>query len=168
MWVLPSPVFSIPAPIACPQGVASSNAFAIGWNFISIANSSSNGDNCLAIAIRNAKVETCQFYDAAQIENLLAKKVLPDFEASTNVQVNLSPEACSILKTPLTEKIRYETAVPNTTAPAQTTVVNVYYNEEQTTQIKAPKRAPKQNPKCKEDEVAICVKKENTQAPVIR
>jgi hypothetical protein len=164
MWVLPAPVFSIPPVMTCVLGNASSNAFAIGWNFVSIASSNSSGDNCLTVELRNAKVATCQFEDARQIENLLLQKLLPEFKSTAPVSVNLTYQECHLLRD-AGQNAKRETSQFNLLPKdqVQTVVVNVSVVEveEKSDPPKAPKRQPKLK-KCKDDEklVEMCVPKE--------
>lgn len=103
MWVLPAPVFTPPLPViqSCPGANIDQHATAIGWSFLSHARSTVNTDNCTAITLYNSYVATCKYKSAQQVLDLLTRKILPDFEKSDVVLVDLSKKDCDALSIPL-------------------------------------------------------------------
>jgi hypothetical protein len=103
MWVLPAPVFTPPLPViqSCPGANIDQHATAIGWSFLSHARSTVNTDNCTAITLYNSYVATCKYKSAQQVLDLLTRKILPDFEKSDVILVDLSKKDCDALSIPL-------------------------------------------------------------------
>lgn len=98
------PAFTPPmAPIAGCAPVITQEA-ASGWLIVggaSKASAKTDPTDCTLIALRNAKVEACQYASAKQIEDLLTAKLLPGFKASAGEGfVDLDTRACAALKAP--------------------------------------------------------------------
>lgn len=101
LWVMPAPVFTPPMiTISCPQAAVNQEAFAVGWNFLSYAKSNIDPMECTLIQIRNAKVETCQYASAKQIEDMMVKRRLPDYVPNPVVMDDYTPAECKLLLAP--------------------------------------------------------------------
>lgn len=102
LYVLPAPIYAPPmAAVSCPNVQVSQKGGSFGWNFISGYDHSSDTADCTLIQMRNAKVETCQYADAKQIEDQLTLKYLPGFKITDDSRfMNLSPSACAAVKAP--------------------------------------------------------------------
>jgi hypothetical protein len=101
LWVMPAPVFTPPMiTISCPQAAVNQEAFAVGWNFLSYAKSNIDPMECTLIQIRNAKVETCQYASAKQIEDMMVKRRLPDYVPNAVVMDDYTPAECKLLLAP--------------------------------------------------------------------
>lgn len=101
LWVMPAPVFTPPMiTISCPQAAVNQEAFAVGWNFLSYAKSNIDPMECTLIQIRNAKVETCQYASAKQIEDMMVKRRLPDYAPNPVVMDDYTPAECRLLLAP--------------------------------------------------------------------
>lgn len=73
----------------------------VGWGAWRRADASTDTSDCTVIALRNAKVETCQYASAKQVEDLLLVKHLPAFSASDSTgYIDLTPTQCAALKAP--------------------------------------------------------------------
>lgn len=111
------PAFTPPmAPIAGCAPVITQEA-ASGWLIVggaSKASAKTDPTDCTLIALRNAKVDQCQYASAKQIEDLLTAKLLPGFKPSTVEFADLAPAACAALKAPPKPEpeVRYVTAFP--------------------------------------------------------
>lgn len=103
MWVFPAPVFTPPLPMIqnCPGANVDQHATAIGWSFVSHARATVNTDNCTAITLYNSYVSTCKYQSAQQVLDLLTRKILPDFQKSEVVLMDLSRKECEMLSMPV-------------------------------------------------------------------
>lgn len=103
MWVFPAPVFTPPLPLIqnCPGANVDQHATAVGWNFVSHARATVNTDNCTAITLYNSYVSTCKYQSAQQVLDLLTRKILPDFQKSEVILVDLSKKECDMLSVPI-------------------------------------------------------------------
>ncbi len=103
MWVFPAPVFTPPLPMIqnCPGANIDQHATAIGWSFVSHARATVNTDNCTAITLYNSYVSTCKYQSAQQVLDLLTRKILPDFQKSEVVLMDLSRKECDMLSRPV-------------------------------------------------------------------
>lgn len=117
------PAFTPPmAPIAGCAPVITQEA-ASGWLIVggaSKATGKTDPTDCTLIAIRNAKVEACQYASAKQIEDLLTTKLLPGFKPSAAEGfADLDTRACAALKAPPKPEpeVRYVAAFPPAPAP---------------------------------------------------
>jgi hypothetical protein len=103
-WALSiaTPVFTPPmAPIACPSANVKQMAAALGGGLIgSYAEGSTDSSDCTLIQLRNAKVETCQYASAKQIEDLLAQKYLPKYAANGKPFEDYNASECALMKAP--------------------------------------------------------------------
>lgn len=73
----------------------------VGWGAWRRAEASTDTSDCTVIALRNAKVETCQYASAKQVEDLLLVKHLPAFSAAdSSGYIDLTPTQCAALKAP--------------------------------------------------------------------
>ncbi len=107
MWVLPGPTFTPPmAPVSCPSAMITQDSIGIGWNFISRPTAKTDTSDCTLIQMRNAKVDTCQYASAKQIEDLLVQKHLEKFKPSdVGGFVDLNPRECAALKMPVQQEV---------------------------------------------------------------
>jgi hypothetical protein len=97
---LPPPVFTPPmAPmVGCaPRVTQSAGSITL---LGSMARSDADPTDCTLMALRNAKVEACQYASAKQVEDLMLAKLLPGYTASVVAFVDLTPAACAALKAP--------------------------------------------------------------------
>lgn len=103
MWVLPAPVFTPPLPMiqSCPGANVDQHSTAFGWSFVSHARATINTDNCTAITLYNSYVSTCKYRSAQQVLDLLTRKILPGFERSDVVLMDLSKTDCDALLIPV-------------------------------------------------------------------
>jgi hypothetical protein len=103
-WSLFLPPLAMTPPMAPIQGCAprvTQRSTGVLVGAFSHAEGSTDPDHCTIIALRNAKVDACQYASAKQLEDLLAAKLLPEFKASQVAQLeDLSPQACAALKAP--------------------------------------------------------------------
>lgn len=99
---LPPPVFTPPmAKLDCPMAHITQRADAQLWSGFSQARAETDPTDCTLIQLRNAKVETCQYATAKQIEDLMLAKHLKDFKANADVKfTDYSEQECAVLKTP--------------------------------------------------------------------
>jgi hypothetical protein len=118
------PAFTPPmAPIAGCAPVITQEATS-GWLILgglSTATGKTDPTDCTLIALRNAKVEQCQYASAKQIEDLLTAKLLPGFKPGpADGFTDLEPRACATLKAPPKPEaeIRYISAFAPPTPPA--------------------------------------------------
>jgi hypothetical protein len=169
MWVFPAPVFSIPPTLSCGKGVGKSVAIGIGWNFVSYASSSNSGENCLIADLYNAKVASCQFYDAKQIEDQLLQRLVQGYTPGVNTEVNLTRDQCNILKAPLKPPSEPVNMVSQTLIPREPLTIVINNNAENRTEVEqplvAPRRAPKTRitfPRCPEGQKLVEVCKPDT------
>ncbi len=89
------------APIEGCSVRVTQSARGFGLGVLSTADSLADPTDCTLIALRNAKVEACQYGSAKQIEDLLVAKLLPGFAPSAAGDfVDLSRQACAALKAP--------------------------------------------------------------------
>lgn len=139
-WSLffPPPAYTPPmAPIqGCAARVSQSSVY-MGWGAYSKADSGANTDPCTLIAIRNAKVESCQYASAKQIEDLLTEQLLPSYKANSVKFDDLTPKECAAIKAPKP-------------VPVPDTPVNLITDAPKTlilTAAEPPKEAPKEAPK---------------------
>lgn len=102
LYVLPAPVFVPPmAKVECPSPTIRQSAFAIGWNFLSVSDSSTDTDSCTAITLYNAYVARCMYASAKQVQDLLAAKVLgAGFKPSDAFYLDLTAAECAALTGP--------------------------------------------------------------------
>lgn len=120
------PAFTPPmAPIAGCAPVITQEATS-GWLIVggaSKATGKTDPTDCTLIALRNAKVEQCQYASAKQIEDMLTAKLLPGFKPSAVEFADLAPAACAALKAPQKPEpeVRYVSAFP---APASAPVAS--------------------------------------------
>jgi hypothetical protein len=122
------PAFTPPmAPIAGCAPVITQEATS-GWLILgglSKATGKTDPTDCTLIALRNAKVEQCQYASAKQIEDLLTAKLLPGYTPGpADGFTDLKPIACAALRQLQAQKpeaeIRYVSAFqpPAATPPA--------------------------------------------------
>lgn len=96
-----------------------------GWLIVgglSTASGKTDPTDCTLVALRNAKVDQCQYASAKQIEDLLTAKLLPGFKPSAaDGFADLDARACAALKAPPKPEaeVRYVAAFqPPASAPA--------------------------------------------------
>jgi hypothetical protein len=95
------PVFTPPmAAISGCSAQVTQQAMSVGWGFFSQASGTTDVSDCTLIAIRNEKVENCQYASAKQIEDLMLKRKLPDFVPSNVEMIDLTPKECHDIKHP--------------------------------------------------------------------
>ena len=100
-WSLFLPPLAYVPPMAPIQGCAAKvtqSARGFAWGAYSDSGSSADTDACTLIAIRNAKVESCQYASAKQIEDLLTAKMLPAYKPTEVKFEDLSPKDCAATK----------------------------------------------------------------------
>jgi len=81
-----------------PQITQGATGFLFGA--FSNANAVTDTTHCTLMGLRNVKVAQCQYGAAQQIEDLLTKKLLPDYVASAVRFPDLTPAECAALKAP--------------------------------------------------------------------
>lgn len=103
---IPPPVFTPPmAKIDCPIAHIKQTADAQLWSGFSQARAETDPTDCTLIQLRNAKVETCQYATAKQIEDLMVAKHLKDFKPNDGVKfTDYNEKDCAVLKAPPVEK----------------------------------------------------------------
>lgn len=93
------------AKIDCPIAHIKQTADAQLWSGFSQARAETDPTDCTLIQLRNAKVETCQYATAKQIEDLMLAKHLKDFKPNTGVNfTDYNEKECAVLKAPPVEK----------------------------------------------------------------
>ena len=102
---LPPPVFTPPmAKIDCASAHIKQSADAQLWSGFSQARAETDPTDCTLIQLRNAKVETCQYASAKQIEDLMVAKHLKGFKPNADVVfTDYSEKECAVLKAPRVE-----------------------------------------------------------------
>ncbi len=126
-----------------PQITQASVGFLFGA--FSQASGTTDVSNCTLMALRNVKVDSCQYGSAQQIEDLLTKKLLPDFVPSTVRFPDLTPTQCHALKTPVPPPV-----VTNYIAPPPVVVP-----EPKPEPVK-PKPVAKKKPPCPAGQQLVC------------
>lgn len=99
---LPPPVFTPPmAKVDCAGAMITQDAVSVLWSGFSKASAKTDSSDCTLINIRNAKVETCQYASAKQIEDLVVRRHLTDFKPTDNAEfIDYPPEKCALLRAP--------------------------------------------------------------------
>lgn len=98
---LPPPAWVPPmAPVDCASAMITQDAELVAWNAYSRANAKTDTSDCTLIRLRNAKVESCQYGEAKQIEDLVVAKYLKDYRPGSVQMPNYSHEECKVLKAP--------------------------------------------------------------------
>jgi hypothetical protein len=98
-------------------------AAALGGGLIgSYAEGSTDSSDCTLIQLRNAKVETCQYASAKQIEDLLAQKYLPKYAANGKPFEDYNASECALMKAPppAPTPIVFQEMLPPAKAPEPT------------------------------------------------
>lgn len=112
------------AKIDCPIAHIKQTADAQLWSGFSQARAETDPTDCTLIQLRNAKVETCQYATAKQVEDLMLAKHLKDFKPNAGVAfTDYNEKDCAVLKAPPVEK-KVE-AVNFVYTPAATKVLDV-------------------------------------------
>lgn len=98
---LPPPAWVPPmAPVDCASAMITQDSKLIAFNAYSEANAKTDTSDCTLIRLRNAKVESCQFGEAKQIEDLVVAKYLKDYKPGQVQMPNYSHAECNVLKAP--------------------------------------------------------------------
>jgi hypothetical protein len=88
------------APMSGCSPDVTQQAIGVAFGAYSAATSHADPQDCTLMALRNAKVETCQYASAKAIEDLMIAKKLPDYKPSA-VQFNdYAPTDCAAIKAP--------------------------------------------------------------------
>lgn len=100
--VLPAAPWMPPmARVECASAQIDQSDQQVLWGAWRNAQAHTNTSDCTVIALRNAKVETCQYASAKQVEDLLLVKHLPAFSAAdSSGYIDLTPTQCAALKAP--------------------------------------------------------------------
>lgn len=98
---LPPPAWVPPmAPVDCASAMITQDSKLVAWNAYSEANAKTDTSDCTLIRLRNTKVESCQFGEAKQIEDLVVAKYLKDYKPGQVQMPNYSHAECNVLKAP--------------------------------------------------------------------
>lgn len=98
---LPPPAWVPPmAPVDCASAMITQDSKLIAFNAYSEANAKTDTSDCTLIRLRNAKVESCQYGEAKQIEDLVVAKYLKDYRPGAVQMPNYSHAECNVLKAP--------------------------------------------------------------------
>ncbi len=103
-WSIVLPPLAFTPPMAAVVGCAPQivqKTVGIGFGLFSQADGVTDVSNCTLMALRNVKVDSCQYGSAQQIEDLLTKKLLPEYVPSAIRFPDLTPTQCHALKTPV-------------------------------------------------------------------
>lgn len=100
--VLPAAPWMPPmARVECASAQIDQSDQQVLWGAWRSAQAHTNTSDCTVIALRNAKVETCQYASAKQVEDLLLARHLPAFAASdSSGYIDLTPTQCAALRAP--------------------------------------------------------------------
>lgn len=157
---LPPPVFTPPmAKIDCPSAHITQTADAQLWSGFSQARAETDPTDCTLIQLRNAKVETCQYATAKQIEDLMLAKHLKNFKANVDVKfTDYDDKDCAVLKAPPKVEMKPESSAILYTLPPQT-VPEFKMPEPVKKKAPAKKVVKKADPVCPSGQAQQCVVK---------
>mgnify|MGYP000261116207 CR=1 FL=1 len=122
---LPPPAWVPPmAPVDCASAMITQDSELVAWNAYSRAAAKTDTSDCTLIRLRNAKVESCQYGEAKQIEDLVVAKYLKDYQPGPVKMPNYSHDECKVLKapppppTPITYALPLPPVAPASAPPA--------------------------------------------------
>lgn len=100
---LPTPVFVPPMPAIgdCPSATVTQSSRAVGWNFVSWADSRIDTDNCTTIKIYGSLMAQCKYRSAGVVLAHLTMKVLPEYRPEESGDVDLTEKECRELSLPI-------------------------------------------------------------------